>query len=159
MPQPPKPMTLYTVGEARPADACIRAHLVPAGIKSATALDRVFCHKNALDAIHEAQRSGRPFAVAQASGEEEPLVLPATISIHFRPMGEDGEDVLVFAGPRPSPLRIARGDTKMLHLVQQAQQSGQGVVFAVTGAFWATDAALIPLEDAKRLLGFKAQPH
>lgn len=154
MSQAQRHFALYTVGAATPVDACVRARLVPAGIRQGKLIERTFCHGNAVDMIRDSLQTGRPLAVAQDTGEAEPLCLPSTVAIDLKVMRREGDDILIFAGPRPSPLRIQHADTQLLHLVQEAQGTGKGVVFAVSGSFWVTDAALIPMDDAMRLLGF-----
>ncbi len=151
-------VTLYTVSAAVPVDACMRARLIPAGIRPGKQIERLFCHSNAVDTIREGLQTGRPFAVAQEAGNAEPFCLPATVAIDLKVMGREGDDILIFAGPRPSPLHIDHADAQLLHLVQRAQDTGQGMIFAVSDSFWATDAVLIPMDDAMRFLGFDKHP-
>lgn len=154
MPEPSSPRTLYTVEALSPAGESVEVRLRPAGIVPAPPIAARVSGAAEMALLRRTVQRRGFVAARPGSANSAPSLLPATVGLKLEMMTPDGAASRVLALPRPAPVRIGPEQTDILRLVRTAIDGNSGAVFAVDPATGtATDAALIPREQAEDLLG------
>ena len=154
MPDHPPSFRLYRIAAVEPAHDCVDVQLAPAGVLPGAPLARRFCAAAAVTVLRDVAGVGGFASVEQRTDGREPACMPVTVSLTVRVGEIKGDDVKVWAMPRPSPIYVRRENAPLLQAIRQAQANGQAMVFANGTNMDATDAAPLSKPAAERLLGF-----
>ena len=148
------PPALYRIDTLNPEGTCVAVTLTPATPRGQEPFAGSICAQGSVTILRTAQARSNLVAVTRRAGDGEPVILPVTVALSVEPSGEEGEDTLYFAPPRPAMLRVRRSGDALEREIAALAGEGKGAVFALENGIYVTDAIAISGDMAERWLGF-----